>query len=81
MEFKVGGKIGYLNTRTGRYFWAKIVEINGTLLTMKEVVRTGRGHIDIRHFVEVDWIVKNHLETPSCDFTDGRPLMKYKGCR
>jgi len=81
MEFKVGGKLGYLMEKTGKYKWVKIIGVIGNELCMKEVIRCGRGHISLNLYTEIDYIVKNHMETPSCNFSDGRVLMKYKGCK
>ena len=80
MKFKVGGKLGYLQ-KTGKYKWVKIFGINGNELQMKEYIRTGKGHVSLNAYVEIDYVVKQYMETPSVDFSDDRKLIKYRGIR
>lgn len=83
MEFKVGGKLGYLNPNTGRYKWVKIVKISsdGTELEMNEKVRVAKFHYSHNLYVELINDVKIHMCTTSKDFSDKRRLIKYKGHR
>ena len=39
----IGGKIGYLNSKNGRYMWANIVGMDGEFMTIKTEVKITRG--------------------------------------
>jgi glycyl-tRNA synthetase (class II) len=70
----IGGQIGYLNLKTGRYKWVKIIGITKDELEMREERKNFANH-----YTEKTEDVIKHLKTPSIDFKDGRPLLKYKG--
>lgn len=75
----IGGKIGYLNPKNGRYMWANIVGIDGEFMTIKTEVKITRGKTIPNVYKEAIKDVINWLKTPSPDFKDGRTLLKYKG--
>lgn len=75
----IDGKIGYLNLRTGRYKYVPIIGFTETGFTMREVTRQGKFHVFINEYEEKTENVIKYLKTPSIDFKDGRPLLKYKG--
>ena len=79
----IGGKIGYLNPRTGKYKYVEIVGMDGQVLKMKEERRQnnfGSSYsIFINEYEEQTVNVIQFLKTPSPDWKDGRPLLKYKG--
>jgi len=80
MNFKVGGKIGYLRPDTGKYSWGEIEKISpdGQELLVKQKVRITKHHHCINRFVELTSIVEKYLVEPSKDFNDGRFLLKYE---
>jgi hypothetical protein len=80
----IGGKIGYLNLRTGKYKWVEIIgydtlnEKNDCFL-MREKIKQGKFHVFINQYKQpIDKVIE-HLKTPSIDFSDKRMLLKYKG--
>lgn len=70
----IGGQIGYLNLRTGKYKWVKIIGMNSSELQMREERKNFANH----YTEKIEDIIK-YLKTPSIDFEDKRPLLKYKG--
>lgn len=80
----VGGKIGYLREKTGRYEWAEIIgyesmnEKNDCFL-MRQKIKQGRYHVFVNQYKQPIEKVIEYLKKPSVDFLDGRPLLKYKG--
>jgi hypothetical protein len=70
----IGGQIGYLNLHTGKYKWVKIIGMTKDELEMREE----RKHF-ANHYTEKTEDIIKHLKTPSNDFKDKRPLLKYKG--
>jgi hypothetical protein len=77
-QITIDGKIGYLNPKTGRYSWATIVSITDTHFKMLGTIKQGRQTFN-NNFQENIHLVIKFLKTPSPDFKDGRPLLKYKG--
>lgn len=82
-QITIGGKIGYLNLKTGKYNWVEIIGTDGENLSMREFIRQSNYGRSISEFtneyIEKASNVIKYLKTPSIDFKDGRPLMKYKG--
>ena len=78
----IGGKIGYLREKTGRYEWAEIVGIDTENRTLKMKVETKQGkyYKFINEFDEsIDKVIE-FLKTPSKDFKEcNLTLLKYKG--
>jgi hypothetical protein len=70
----IGGQIGYLNLHTGKYKWVKIIGMTKYELEMREERKNFANH-----YTEKTEDVIKHLKTPSNDFKDKRPLLKYKG--
>ena len=70
----IGGQIGYLNLRTGKYKWTKIIGMNGNELQIREERKNFANH-----YTEKTEDIIKYLKTPSIDFEDKRPLIKYKG--
>jgi glycyl-tRNA synthetase (class II) len=70
----INGQIGYLNLRTGKYKWVKIIGMNSNELQMREERKNFANH-----YTEKTEDIIKYLKTPSIDFKDGRPLIKYKG--
>ena len=70
----IGGKIGYLNSKTGRYKWIEIIGMKKDELEMREERKNFANH-----YTEKTEDVIKYLKTPSNDFKDKRPLLKYKG--
>lgn len=77
-QLTIDGKLGYLNPKTGRYTWATIIGIDDTHLKMSGTIKQGRKSW-VNKFEENIHLVVKFLQTPSPDFKDGRPLLKYKG--
>lgn len=78
----IGGKIGYLRERTGRYEWAEIIGMNteNKTLKMKVEKKQGKYYKFINEYDEsIDKIIE-FLKTPSKDFPKRNlTLLKYKG--
>jgi glycyl-tRNA synthetase (class II) len=70
----IGGQIGYLNLKTGRYKWIEIIGMKKDELEMREERKNFANH-----YTEKTEDVIKYLKTPSNDFKDKRPLLKYKG--
>lgn len=75
-EIKVGGQIGFLNPKNGRYMYSDILSIEGEKVNMVERHPT-RSSWD-NYFTETLERIHKYLKTPSEDFGDGRMLMKYR---
>jgi hypothetical protein len=76
----IGGKIGYLIERTGRYEWAEIIGINpeDKTLQMRQEKRETKYHKWINEYNEsIEKIIK-FLKTPSKDYPNMN-VIKYKG--
>lgn len=79
-KITVGGKIGYLREKTGRYEWAEIVGIDteNRTLKMRQEKREGKYHVwENRYDENIDKII-DFLKTPSKDFPN-KSVIKYKG--
>ena len=70
----IGGQIGYLNLKTGRYKWVEIIGMKKDEIEMREE----RKHLPNYYTEKTEDVIK-YLKTPSNDFKDKRPLLKYKG--
>jgi len=75
----IDGKIGYLNLRTGKYKWVPIIGITEDSFIMREERMQGKNYRFVNEYKERKEDVINFLKTPSLDFKDGRPILKYKG--
>jgi hypothetical protein len=82
-QITIGGKIGYLNLKTGKYKFVEIIGIDAETLKMQEHKRQnhfGRSYSEwTNEYTEKISDIIKYLKTPSIDFKDGRPLLKYKG--
>jgi len=74
---KPGDKLGYLNPKTGRYFFVEIVSMKESELIMLQIQKVGKKKID-NIYTEQTANVLKCLKEDSKDFKDGRKLMKHK---
>lgn len=84
-QITIGGKIGYLNLSTGRYKYVPIIGIDTArnVFKMREEHKHNNFGRSVSSFIneyeeKIDDVIK-YLKTPSIDWKDGRPLLKYKG--
>lgn len=78
----IGGKIGYLREKTGRYEWAEIVgmDMENGIFKMRQEIRQGKYHMFVNIYDEkMDKIIE-YLKTPSKDFPN-MFVIKYKGTK
>jgi hypothetical protein len=76
----IGGKIGYLRERTGRYEWAEVIGINPESRTLKMKVekKQSKYYKFINEYDESMERVIEFLKINSKDFPN-KFLIKYKG--